>query len=179
MFEPFKATHLADALKTQNHFGPIVACFLVSLVILYYGGQFSASNKRKPPDVPDIFDPASKAALPPRPPKTLFEELKDLKNKFEIIRVVIYTLVLVICGTFLLLYLVRNNYVRFIRYWFTLAYFAVLSFFSLMLLRNLLKEAGVSFAIDLLTVLFLLWNICGYFSSLNFYVLMFFQVLIV
>lgn len=165
MFEFLNHKHLAEALRTQNHFLPILSCFLVSLAVLFLCGQFpgSFSQKRTPPDVPDVLPPPDRTGPHLiRPPQSLFDELKNIKNKFDILQIVIYTLVLIICGTFLLLFLVRKNYVQFIRYWFSAAYFLVLSLFSLMLLKMLLKDAGIPFAIDLVTVLFLLWNICGY-----------------
>lgn len=163
MFGPLKEKQLSEAVHTQNHFFPIIGCFLVSLALLYLGGQFSGSQKRKPTDEPDTFSPIIKksGAVPPpvRPEQSLFEELKAIRNKFDILQIVGYTLVLIIFGTFLLLFLVRNNYVRLIRYWFSVAYFLVLFFFNYMLLKTLLKDR-TPFAIDLITLAFLLWNLC-------------------
>lgn len=160
MFGLLETKHLADALNTRNHFLPILCCFSVSLALIYLSGLFATEDQRTAPDVPDIYSSVSRATVLPSPPPSLFDELKGLKNKFDILRIVAYTVVLIIGGTFLLLYLVRNNYVRFIRYWFSAAYFLVLSFFSLLLLKTMLKHAAAPFAIDLVTVVFLLWNIC-------------------
>lgn len=179
MFKLLKDKHLSEAVHTENHFLPILSCFLVSLALIYLGGQFSNGHKRTPPDVPpDAFSPITKKTgavpRPERPEQSLFEELKGLRNKFDILQIVGYTLVLIICGTFLLLYLVRNNYVRFIRYWFSIAYFLVLFFFNYLLLKALLKER-TPFVIDLVSVTFLLWNFCEY-SKINFICLNFSEV---
>lgn len=170
MFKYFQTNHhyLTDALHTENHFLPIFLCSLISLFLLFYGGQFtgasqfsSTSHQSKPN--PSTTDPESTVEKIPKGPKENFiiYQLSSLGYRIGYANIIVYILIAIIFGTFVLVFLVKNGYFSVIKYWFSIAYFIILFAFNFLLINHILKSSQL-FVFDLPTVFLILWNICEF-----------------
>ena len=154
MFKFLKLDHkiLNDALQTENHFPPISICFVISLLLIYFGNQFSKTTTLSNSKQNELNYVNTKA-------KSLYSN--SISERIGIINLLVYFLILIISGTFLLLYLIRNNYIKFIKYWFILAYFVVMFLFNFIILQTLFRDNSF-LVIDNITIFLFLWNFCRY-----------------
>lgn len=157
-FKPNDAS-LYDALHTDNHFLPIIICSLVSLFLLYYSEQFTIGNSSTSQLTGANSLNRSRALN--RRAENLIYNVQIIGYRVGFVNVVAYTLVTIMSGTFLLVYLVKKRYFTIIKYWFVTAYFLVLFVINCFLLSIVLNENHF-YIFDLFTVLLFLWNLCRY-----------------
>ena len=149
---------LKYSLLTENHFLPILNCIFISLILLYYGNLL---NRNLSKVSIDKYDKINITQFIDTKSNSILNEFKLSINNIGLINIIIYTLILIILGTFLLLYLIKHEFIKVIKFWFIIAYFLVLFFFDFLIINKFLKN-NQQFVIDKITIHFLLWNFCKF-----------------